>query len=143
MATLLFKTEPSTYSFRQLAAAKSARWDGVKNAAALQHLRAARKGDEVFIYHTGDEKAIVGLAEITRAAYEDPANPGLNAKGEPKSAVVDLKALRSAPTPVTLAALKADARFKDFVLIKQSRLSVMPVPLDLDKILRTLAGLAR
>lgn len=143
MPTLLFKTEPSTYSFQQLAAAKSARWDGVKNAAALQFLRAARKGDEVFIYHTGDEKAIVGLAEITRAAYEDPADPGVNARGEPKSAVVDLKSPRSAPTPVTLAALKADARFKDFALIKQSRLSVMPVPPELDKILRTLTGLGR
>jgi predicted RNA-binding protein with PUA-like domain len=91
MATFLLKTEPGTYSFDDLVRDKKATWDGVKNAAALIAIRSMKKGDEAFIYHTGDEKAIVGTAIVTRGAYEDPKNPGLNAKNEPKFAVVDLK----------------------------------------------------
>jgi predicted RNA-binding protein with PUA-like domain len=141
MATLLFKTEPGDYSFADLQREKRCVWTGVANPAALGHIRTAKAGDEVFIYHTGDEKAIVGLAAVVKAPYEDPKQPGKNAKGEPKFAVVDLKPLRAAKTPVTLAAVKADARFKAFPLVTQGRLSVMPVPADLDRALRSLAGL--
>jgi predicted RNA-binding protein with PUA-like domain len=141
MATFLLKTEPGSYSYDDLTRDKGTVWDGVTNNTALIHLRAARKGDEAFIYHTGDEKQIVGLARIASDPYEDPANPGRNARGEPKRAVFDLKPLKKAPTPVTLAQLKADKRFADFDLIKQPRLSVMPVPEKLDKLLRQMAGL--
>lgn len=141
MATFLLKTEPSTYSFDDLVREKAATWDGVSNAAALIALRAMKKGDEAFIYHTGDERAIVGLAKVTRGGYEHPKHPGLNARGEPKLAVVDLKPGVRAKRPVTLAMIKADPRFESFALLKQSRLSVMEVPPDLDRLIRGLAGL--
>ena len=141
MPTFLVKTEPSDYSFADLVKDKKAVWSGVSNAAALGHLRSIRKGDEVFVYHTGDEKAIVGLAQSLSDPYEDPKQPGKTPDGKPKFAVVDLKPLRAAKTPVTLAQVKADKRFKEFGLVKIGRLSVMPVPPDLDKLLRTMTGL--
>lgn len=141
MATFLLKTEPEVYAFSDLEQEREARWDGVTNAQALIHLRSAKVGDEILIYHTGDEKAIVGLAKVTKAAYEDPAQPGKNARGEPKFAVVDLRAVRMAPNRVTLAQVKADERFGEFPLVTQARLSVMPVPAKLDGILRKWAGL--
>jgi predicted RNA-binding protein with PUA-like domain len=140
MATYLFKTEPGEFAYSDLAEQREARWDGVTNAQALIHLRACKEGDEVLIYHTGEEKAIVGLAKVTRAAYEDPEHPGKTAKGEPKHAVVDLRAVRSLPNRVTLARVKADKRFAAFELVKNSRLSVMPVPAALDKAIRKWAG---
>lgn len=141
MATFLLKTEPGTYSFADLAKAKKCTWDGVSNPQALAFLRTMRKGDEVLVYHTGDEKAVVGLASVTKDPYEDPNQPGLTADGKPKFAVVDLAATRPAPKPVTLAALKADGRFESFLLVTHARLSVMPVPPDLDRTLRKLCGL--
>lgn len=141
MPTFLFKTEPGEYSFADLLRDKKAPWTGVSNALALIHLRSARAGDEVFIYHTGSEKQIVALAKVVRGPYEDPEQPGTTPEGAPKFAVVDLAPVRAAKTPLTLAAMKGDARFKDFDLIKQSRLSVMPVPAKLDALIRSLAGL--
>lgn len=141
MATFLLKTEPGDYAYDDLVRDKSTTWDGVTNNAALAHLRTARKGDEALIYHTGDEKRIVGLAAITSAPHEDPANPGTTKDGAPKFAVVDLKPKKRAKTPITLAQLKADKRFSDFALVKQPRLSIMPVPPKLDALLREMAGL--
>ncbi len=143
MATLLVKTEPSTYSFDDLLKDKTTRWDGVSNPAALAAVRAAKKGDDVLVYHTGDEKAIVGLARVEKPAYEDPKQPGLNDRGEPKFAVIDLAAVKAAKTPhaATLALIKADPRFKEFALVRIGRLSVMAVPPALDKVLRGMAGL--
>ncbi len=141
MPTFLFKTEPSEFSFADLVRDRRCTWDGVTNNAALAHLRTAAAGDEVLIYHTGDEKAIVGLAKVVKKPYEDPARPGLNAKSEPKFAVVDLAPVKAAKTPVTLAQIKADTRFAEFPLVTQGRLSVIPVPAAIDKALRTLAGL--
>jgi predicted RNA-binding protein with PUA-like domain len=141
MPTFLLKTEPTEYSFADLRRHKRAVWDGITNNAALAFLRTARKGDEALIYHTGDEKAIVGLARIASDPYADPERPGENARGEPKFAGVDLTPLRAAATPVTLAQIKADRRFAKFLLVTQSRLSVMPVPPELDAALRTMAGL--
>ena len=137
----MLKTEPGDYSYEDLVRDKTTSWTGVTNNAALAAIRTMRKGDEAFIYHTGDEKAIVGLAAVSRGPYEDPKNPGQTAKGEPKFAAVDLKPVRAAKSPVTLAAIKADKRFKEFALVKQSRLSVMLVPPELDVVLRKLAGL--
>jgi predicted RNA-binding protein with PUA-like domain len=109
----LLKTEPSTYSFAELQRARRTRWDGVKNAAALINLRKMAVGDEVLIYHTGAAKAVVGIARVVTA--------------DPKDGVVELEALRALRRPVTLAAIKADPAFKDFALVKISRLSAMAV----------------
>lgn len=141
MATFLFKTEPSEFSYADLVKERRSCWNGVSNNAALAHLRTAVVGDEVLIYHTGDEKAIVGLAKVVKAPYEDPKQPGKNAKGEPKFAVVDLAPVKAVKSPVTLAAIKADARFSEFPLVTQGRLSVMPVSAAIDKAIRKLAGL--
>lgn len=141
MATILLKTEPGEFSFGDIEREGRCTWDGVTNAAALIALRQACEGDEALIYHTGDEKAIVGLAKVTRGAFEDPARPGVNDKGEPKFAAIELRAVRRAPTPVSLGQIKADGRFKEFALVKQGRLSAMVVPPALDRVLRKLAGL--
>jgi len=108
----LFKTEPSDYSYERLARDGRTAWIGVRNALALKHLRQVKKGDLIAIYHTGSEKAVVGIA---RAAAD--------AKGD----AVEVFPVKSV-TPVSLAAVKADPRFKDFPLVKMGRLSVMPVP---------------
>lgn len=140
MTTFLLKTEPNDYAYADLVRDKKTVWDGVANNGALIHIRSVKKGDEAFIYHTGDQKQIVGLATIVSLAYEDPKHPGLNARGEPKLAVFDIKPLENAKMPVTLAQLKADERFADFALVRQPRLSVMPVPEDLNRCLRKMAG---
>jgi predicted RNA-binding protein with PUA-like domain len=117
----LFKTEPSTYSFAQLRAEGRATWDGVKNPLALKHLANVAEGDLVFIYHTGDEKAVVGVARAASGAYPDP-----KAK-DAKLLVVDLTPVRLLGAPVSLAAIKASKRFAGFDLVRLPRLSVMPV----------------
>ena len=141
MPTYLLKTEPGTFSYADLVKVKRTTWDGVSNPGALAALRAVRTGDELLIYHTGDEKAIVGLARAVGDAYADPKQPGMTAAGEIKFAVVDLAPVREAKAPATLASIKADPRFKDFALVRQARLSVMLVPAALDKALRKMAGL--
>lgn len=140
MPTVLLKTEPETYSFDDLKRDGSTVWDGITNNAALKFLRETRKGDTAFIYHTGDEKRIVGLATITSAAYEDPKNPGVTKAGGPKFAVVDLKAGKPVKTPLTLDDIKTDKRFAGFELLRQPRLSVVPVPAEIEKIIRELTG---
>lgn len=140
MATFLFKTEPGEYSFADLVREKRCTWSGVSSPAALKHLRTVKKGDEILIYHTGEEKAVVGLAKAVSAPYEDPKAPGKNDNGQPKMAVVDMSPVKRAKTPVTLSAVKADSRFAEFALVKQGRLSVMPVPPSLDAALRKMAG---
>lgn len=129
MATWLLKTEPGTFSYSDLVRDKHAVWDGVKNNTALIHMRAIRKGDRVLVYHTGGEKRIVGLAKATSDSYPDPK------AGDPKLVVFDLVPDRQLSKPITLEQVKADKRFKEFALLKISRLSVMPVPPDLERIL--------
>lgn len=121
MGAWLFKTEPSTYSYDALVREGKAVWDGVSNPVALKNLRACKKGDRVIIYHTGDEKALIGLAEITREAYPDPKQ-----KNE-KLVVVEIKPGKKLKRPVTLAEVKARKEFADFALVRLPRLSVMPV----------------
>jgi predicted RNA-binding protein with PUA-like domain len=116
----ILKTEPSTYSFDQLERAGSAVWDGVRNNLALKHIRAMRPGDEALIYHTGEEKAVVGIARVTGEPRPDP-----QAK-DPRLTVVDPKAVGRLPHPVTLATIKADPAFADLALVRIGRLSVMP-----------------
>jgi predicted RNA-binding protein with PUA-like domain len=117
----LLKSEPSTYSFADLEREKRAVWDGVLNPLALKHLRSMKRGDLAFIYHTGDERQIVGIAEVTSDPYPDPR------EGDPKLAVVDLKPRERLSRPVTLAEVKARKDFQNFELVRMGRLSVMPV----------------
>ena len=117
----LLKTEPDHYSYADLERDGTTIWDGVANNTALMHIRSMQPGDLALIYHTGDERQAVGLAEITSAPYPDPQ------AGDPKLVVVDLRPLRRLPRPVTLAAVKADPKFADFALVRQGRLSVVPV----------------
>ncbi len=116
----LLKTEPSTYSFADLLKSKTATWDGVANPAALKNMRSMQIGDELFIYHTGDEKQIVGTAVVTKPAYPDPK------LSNEKSVVINLRAGSPLPTPVTLAQIKSDKRFAGWDLIRLGRLSVVP-----------------
>ena len=118
----LFKTEPSAYSFAQLEADRRTVWDGVKNALALKHLAAVAKGDEVLVYHTGDEKAVVGIAEVVRGAYPDPKQK------DARLVVVDLRPQRPLARPVSLAEMRANRKLAGFDLLRLPRLSVMPVP---------------
>lgn len=120
----LFKTEPETYSYDQLEADKKCVWDGVSNNQALKNLRSVRLGDEVLIYHTGNEKAIVGLAEAVTDAYPDPNAP--NPEDE-HLVVINLKPKRRVKAPVTLAEIKANEAFSEFDLVRLPRLSVMPI----------------
>lgn len=117
----LFKTEPSAYSWQQLERDGRTTWDGVKNALALKHLAAVAEGDEVLVYHTGDEKAAIGIARVVRGAYPDPK------AGDAKLVVVDLAPLRALPGPVTLAAMRTNPKLAGFDLLRLPRLSVMPV----------------
>ncbi|HXF76141.1 MAG TPA: EVE domain-containing protein [Methylomirabilota bacterium] len=115
----LFKTEPSVYSFQQLQKDKKTMWDGVANNLALKNLRDIKKGDLIFIYHTGDEKQAVGIARALGGAYPDPS------KKDPKLLVVDIEAVKPLPRPVTLAQVKAHPKLKNFDLVRNSRLSIM------------------
>jgi predicted RNA-binding protein with PUA-like domain len=117
----LFKEEPSHYSFDALVKDKRAVWSGVKNPVAQKHLHAVKRGDSIFYYHTGNEKSVVGIALALGDAYSDPDDK------TGRSAVVDVGPVRKLERPVTLAEIKADARFKTFPLVRISRLSVMPV----------------
>jgi predicted RNA-binding protein with PUA-like domain len=117
----LLKEEPSNYSFDALVKDKRTVWSGVRNPLAQKHLRAIKKGDRIFYYHTGNEKAVVGIATALTDAYADPEDK----TGKP--AVVDVAPVKKLPRPVTLAEIKADPAFKDFPLVRISRLSVMPV----------------
>jgi len=122
MADFVFKTEPSDYSFADLQAKGSGVWDGVRNPVALKHMRAMSKGDRVFVYHTGSEKAVVGIARAASAAYPDPKAPA----GSSLS-VIDLTPVAPLRQPVSLATLKADPEFAESPLVRQGRLSVVPL----------------
>jgi predicted RNA-binding protein with PUA-like domain len=120
----LFKTEPSVYSFQQLQKDKKTIWDGVKNNLALKNLKDIKKGDPILIYHTGDEKAAVGVARALSGSYADPSDK------DPKLLVVDIEAVKPLPRPVTLAEVKANKKLANFDLVRLSRLSIMKVSDD-------------
>ena len=124
MAYWILKTEPSTYSFDDLAREATATWDGVKNPVAVKNLAAMARGDNLLIYHTGDEKAVVGLATVVKSAYPDPKQK------DARLLVVDIAAARRLSAPVTLARIKADKLFADSPLVRQGRLSVVPCTKD-------------
>jgi predicted RNA-binding protein with PUA-like domain len=117
----LFKEEPTNYSYDDLARDGRTSWTGVRNPLAQKHLRSVQKGDRIFFYHTGDVKAVVGIAKAAAAAYPDPAD----ATG--KLYAVDVVPVKKLAHPITLAAVKADVSFASFPLTRMPRLSVMPV----------------
>ena len=123
MAYWLLKSEPDTWSYddQKKKGAKGDAWTGVRNFTARRHLQEMKKGDRAFFYHTGDEKAVVGIVEVLKEAYPDPT-----AKGEPW-VVVDVKTIEALPKPVALATIKDEPKLKDMALVKYSRLSVQPV----------------
>jgi predicted RNA-binding protein with PUA-like domain len=120
----LFKSDPESYSFAQLQSEKHTTWDGVKNPLALKNLSRVKKGDRILIYHTGDEKAVIGTAHAASEPYVDPK------KKDPKLVVVDIEAGRALRSPVALATIKASPKLRDFDLVRLPRLSVMPVSDD-------------
>ena len=128
------KSEPSTYSFAQLQADGRTRWDGIRNPQALLHIREMKVGDLALFYHTGGEKQVVGIARVVSAPYPDPK------ADDPKATVVDLAAERALPKPVTLAAIKAEPALSTLGLVRQGRLSVVPVPAAQWKLLLGMAG---
>src|ERR1051325_908053 len=131
----LLKTDPDDYTYDQLERDKKAVWDGVSNNLALQNLRQIKKGDALLIYHTGDDKAIAGLAEAASNAYPDPQ------ADNPKLAVIDVKPKRRARRAVTLAEIKALPELAAFQLVRLPRLSVVPVSETEWQRLKAIAGL--
>jgi len=121
MAYWLIKSEPSAYSWDQLVKDKKTSWTGVRNFQAQINLKAMKVGDRAFFYHSGEGKEIVGIAEVTKTAYPDSTDK------EGKSITVDFKAVEPVKKKVTLAEIKADPKFKEMKLVRQSRLSVSPV----------------
>ena len=117
----LVKEEPANYSFDDFVRDRKTVWSGVKNPLAQKHLHAIKKGDRIFYYHTGNEKAVIGIAKAVSNAYADPNDTS------GKLGVVDIEPVSKLPRPVTLAEIKADQAFKTFPLVRIARLSVMPV----------------
>ena len=117
----LFKEEPTHYSYDDLVRDRKTSWSGVKNPLAQKHLRGVKKGDRILYYHTGNEKAVVAIARAESDAYGDPTDKS------GKLATVDVAPVKKLSRPVTLAEIKANPLFKDFALVRISRLSVMPV----------------
>jgi predicted RNA-binding protein with PUA-like domain len=136
MAYWLFKSEPEAWSWDQQVAEGKAgtEWNGVKNFAARNHMRAMKKGDRGFFYHSGKERRIVGVVEVVKTIHPDSTDPEWEC--------VDIAAVRPAPKPVTLDQVKADKRLADMALVKISRLSVQPVTAKEWEIVGKMAGLA-
>jgi predicted RNA-binding protein with PUA-like domain len=130
----ILKTDSDVYPFEQLERERTATWDGVSNAVALRHIRSMRPGDPLMIYHSGATKEIVGLAHVTSEPYPDPHQK------DSKLAVVDVAVDRRLPRPVSLATIKGDPAFAALALVRQPRLSVIPVPEAEWKRLLSLAG---
>jgi predicted RNA-binding protein with PUA-like domain len=120
MNYFLAKTDPETYSIDQFEREKKTVWDGVKNPQALRAIRDMRSGDRVFLYHSGGNSAVVGLAKVVSEPRPDPKNPKLT--------VVDLEFLSRLDPPTTLREIKESGLFSDWALVRQGRLSTMPAP---------------
>ena len=132
----LFKSEPETWSWDDQVAVGAAgqEWDGVRNYGARNHMRAMRRGDRGFFYHSGGVRAIVGLVEVAAEAHPD------STARDPNWDCVDIRALAPLPRPVTLDAIKAEPRLKDMVLVRNSRLSVQPVAEEEWRLIRAMGG---
>lgn len=124
MAHWLIKSEPTKYRWDKFVEDKQTFWDGVRNYTARNNLKAMKKGDEVFFYHSNEGLEIVGIAKIVKESYQDPTTE------DPNWVVVDLKPVKKLKKPVTLATIKADIRLEKIALVKLSRLSVCPITDD-------------
>lgn len=134
MAYWLVKSEPDAYSWEQLEKDKQTAWSGVRNYAARLHLRAMKKGDEVFFYHSNEGLDIVGIAKVVKEAYPDPTTD------DDTWSAVDIKAFKKLKNPVSRDAIKADKRLANMALVRLGRLSVQPVTDEEWKIVMTMAG---
>lgn len=121
----LVKQEPTSYSFNRLEKENNTVWDGVHNNLALKHINSMKKGDHAFFYHSGDEKQIVGILDIVSNPYPNPKEK------DKRFVVIDVKYKKRLKRPVTLAEIKKEKKFKDWELLRISRLSVMPVPKEI------------
>ncbi|MES2712839.1 MAG: EVE domain-containing protein [Pseudomonadota bacterium] len=137
MAHWLVKSEPDTFSWDQMVANKTEPWTGVRNAQASNFLKAMKKGDLAFFYHSNIGKEIVGVVRVAREAYQDPSDD------TGRWVCVDMQVVSPVPKPVTLAAIKADAKLEGIALTRQSRLSVMPISDEHWKYLAKLGGWKR
>jgi len=137
MAYWLVKSEPFKYSYEQLEKDKQTFWDGVRNYAARNHLKAMKKGDQVLFYHSNEGLEIVGIAKVAKEAYQDPTTD------EDAWFVVDLKPYKRIKKPVSLEQVKADKRLKDMALVRLGRLSVQPVTEDEWNVIMELGGMNR
>lgn len=134
MAYWLFKSEPGAWSWDDQVKSGTDTWDGVRNHQACNNMRAMKKGDRGFFYHSVNERQIVGVVEVAKEFHPDPSD----ASG--KFGMVSVKALHPVKSPVSLADIKADGRFEEFALIRQSRLSVVPVSDEHWRLLSEMAG---
>ena len=121
MAYWLVKSEPAAWSWRQQVEAGTTHWDGVRNRQAVNNLKSMRAGDRAFFYHSGEAREIVGIVDVVREYYPDPSDPS------GRFGMVDVRAVRAFDRPVTLAVIKADPRLRHLALVRQSRLSVVPI----------------
>ncbi len=133
MAYWLIKSDPETYGWEEMKRDESTHWNGVRNFQARNNMAAMKKGDKCFFYHSGEDKAIVGIVEVIKEAYKDPEDK------EGKFLMVDVKVAQPLKNKVTLAMIKQHKALKDFALVKQSRLSVMPVANEEWKIIQQMA----
>ena len=135
MAFWLVKSEPGTWSWDDQVKAGTTDWSGVRNPRAANFMKAMRKGDRAFFYHSGEERRIVGVVEVVKEFYPDPKDKS------GRFGMVDVKAVGPVPEPVTLAAIKAEPKLKDLLLVRHSRLSVMPVDEAAWKLIARMGGL--
>lgn len=135
MTFWLLKTEPEEFSWADQVKKKVEPWSGVRNAQARNFMREMKKGERAFFYHTGDEKQVVGIVEVAKTFYADPADE------TGRWGLVDVKTVAPLPKPVTLAAIKAEPRLADLLLVRHSRLSVIPIPDEAWALISKMAGL--
>jgi predicted RNA-binding protein with PUA-like domain len=135
MAYWLVKSEPGSWSWDDQVKAGTTDWSGVRNPQATSFMKAMRKGDRVFFYHSGEERRIVGVVEVVKEFYPDPKDKS------GRFGLVDVRTVGPVPEPVTLAAIKAEPKLKDLLLVRHSRLSVMPVDEPAWKLISRMGGL--
>jgi predicted RNA-binding protein with PUA-like domain len=124
MAHWLIKSEPGAWSWQQQVEAGATHWDGVRNRQAVNNLKAMRAGDRALFYHSGEAREIVGIVEVVREYYPDPSDES------GRFGMIDVRTVRALENPVTLASIKSDPRLQHLALVRQSRLSVMPIDDD-------------
>jgi predicted RNA-binding protein with PUA-like domain len=135
MSYWLVKSEPGSWSWDDQVKAGTTDWSGVRNPQATNFMKAMRKGDRVFFYHSGEERRIVGVVEVVKEFYPDPKDKS------GRFGLVDVRTVGPVPEPVTLAAIKAEPKLKDLLLVRHSRLSVMPVDEPAWKLISRMGGL--